>query len=160
MRGDNMCQIGIQLSFDLYNLWIPKIMLLGIRTLSFFPPLFGLTVFRTHPEKSSVVPRSTLVRDDVTHGSVQFMAACLLPRYLFEKTDCQHGSALREETPQGKTLEYKYRIPLLPPCPSICQTRFLLCFLKLRSLCQATNVAKAEKEISPLSICLHNSTMI
>lgn len=53
----------------------------------------------------------------MTHGSVQFMAACLLPRYLFEKTDCQRGSAVREETPQGKTLEYKYRIPLLPPPP-------------------------------------------
>lgn len=50
------------------------------------------------------------MQDDVTHGSVQFMAACLLPRYLFEKTDCQHGSAVKEETPQGKTLEYKYSI--------------------------------------------------
>lgn len=93
------------------------------------------------------------MQDDVTHGSVQFTAACLLPKYLFDKADCQHGSAVREETPQGKTLGRKYSIP---PRPDICQSRFVLCFLQLKSLCQATNVAKAGKVISPLSICVHS----
>lgn len=54
------------------------------------------------------------MQDDMTHGSVQLMPAHLLPRYLFDKADCQHGTAVREETPQGKTLEYKYSIPPAP----------------------------------------------
>lgn len=33
IRGDNMCQIGIQWSLDLDNPWIPKMILSGIRTL-------------------------------------------------------------------------------------------------------------------------------
>lgn len=44
------------------------------------------------------------MQDDVIHGSVQLTAACLLPRYLFGKADCQHGSAVREEHLRAKTL--------------------------------------------------------
>lgn len=93
---------------------------------------------------------------DVTCVSVQLMAACLLPRYLFNMADCQQGSSVIEEIPQGKTLEYKYGIPH----PSTFQTRFMECFLKLKSLCQAINVAKAERVIISLSICVHSSALI
>lgn len=80
------------------------------------------------------------MQEDVTCGSVELTAACLLPRYLFDKAGCQRGSAVREETAQGKTFEYKYSIPT-PPA-GIFQTRFVVCFLQLKSLCQATDVAK------------------
>lgn len=43
------------------------------------------------------------MQDDVIHGSVQLTAACLLTRYLFGKSDCQHGSAVKEHL-RTKTL--------------------------------------------------------